>query len=102
MVVNVIVMVEVFYLLNCRSLTHSMFSVGFFSNRPLLGGIGLMIGLQLLFTYAPVMNRLFYSAPIGWEVWARIIGIAFLASLAVGLEKWIRFGVRRKKTGTGG
>ena len=98
MVVNVIVMVEAFYLLNCRSLTHSMFQVGFFSNRALLGGIVLMIGLQLLFTYAPVMNRLFYSAPIGWDVWARIVGIGFLASLAVGLEKWVRFGSRGRKS----
>ena len=32
MAVNVIVMVLVFYLFNCRSLTRSMFAVGVFSN----------------------------------------------------------------------
>ncbi len=36
-VVNVIVIGELFYLFNCRSLTLSMFAVGVFSNRWLLG-----------------------------------------------------------------
>jgi cation-transporting P-type ATPase F len=31
--VNVFVMVELFYLFNCRSLTKSMFAIGLFSNR---------------------------------------------------------------------
>jgi magnesium-transporting ATPase (P-type) len=38
-VINVIVMVEMFYLLNCRSLLHSMFRVGVFSNLWVYGGI---------------------------------------------------------------
>ena len=63
-VVNAIVMVEAFYLLNCRSLIRSIFSLGIFSNLWVLLGIGLIIAVQLLFTYAPVMNGLFHSAPI--------------------------------------
>ena len=39
-VVNVIVMVEIFYLLNCRSLTRSMYSLGVFSNKWILAGNG--------------------------------------------------------------
>ena len=39
-VVNVIVVVEIFYLLNCRSLTSSFFSIGFFSNPWVLWGSG--------------------------------------------------------------
>ena len=37
-VVNVIVMVEALYLLNCRSLTHSFWSAGVFSNLWLICG----------------------------------------------------------------
>ncbi len=62
--VNVVVMVEIFYLLNCRSLTESMFRIGVFSNRWLFVSIGGMLVLQLLFTYLPAMNRLFSTAPI--------------------------------------
>ena len=67
-VVNAIVMVEAFYLLNCRSLTRSIFALGIFSNVWVLLGIGSIIVVQLLFTYAPVMNGLFHSAPISWRV----------------------------------
>jgi len=45
--VNVFVIGELFYLFNCRSMTHSPFHVGFFSNVWLWGGVGLMITLQL-------------------------------------------------------
>ncbi len=91
-VINTIVVVEIFYLLNCRSLTRSMMSIGVFSNRWMLAGIAAMVTAQWLFTYAPLMNRLFHSAPIPAEAWIRIGGVGLLAYSAVGLEKWIRFG----------
>ena len=64
MAVNLFVMIELTYLFNCRSLTRSMFKIGLFSNPWVLVGSGLMIVLQLLFTYAPFMNKVFHSAPI--------------------------------------
>lgn len=88
--VNVIVMVELFYLFNCRSLTNSMFQLGVFSNLWIWGGVVSMVALQLLFTYAPFMNRFFHSAPIGWDAWWRILLTAVVVYLIVGLEKWIR------------
>jgi hypothetical protein len=48
-----------------------------------------MIGLQLLFTYTPVMNQLFHSAPIGWDAWWRILCVATFAYFIVGVEKTI-------------
>jgi Ca2+-transporting ATPase len=90
-VVNAIVMVEAFYLLNCRSLTRSIFALGIFSNVWVLLGIGLIIVVQLLFTYAPVMNELFHSAPISGDAWLRIVAVGAIAFAAVELEKWIRF-----------
>jgi len=88
--VNVIVMVELFYLFNCRSLTKSMFQIGIFSNLWIWVGVGSMVALQLLFTYAPVMNRFFHTAPIGWDAWWRILLTAVVAYAIVGFEKWAR------------
>ena len=51
-----------------------------------------MMGAQLLFTYAPVMNNLFHSAPLAAESWLRIAGVAAIAFIAVEIEKWICFG----------
>jgi len=89
-VVNLIVIGELFYLLNCRSLTMSMFAVGIFSNRWLLVGVGLMIASQLAFTYLPTMNRMFHSEPIGATEWFLIFGVGVLIYGVVGIEKWLR------------
>jgi len=91
--VNVFVMGELFYLFNCRSLTKSVFEVGFFSNLWVFGGAGLMFVLQLLFTYVPVMNTALHSSPIGLDAWLRIVAAASLIMVVVGIEKWF---VRRK------
>jgi magnesium-transporting ATPase (P-type) len=88
--VNVFVVVEIFYLFNCRSLTKSMFSLGLFSNRWIVVGIAAMVALQLAFTYAPPMNYLFHSAPIGWDAWWRILLTGAAAYSIVGIEKWLR------------
>jgi len=93
--VNVFVMVELFYLFNCRSLTRSMFSLGVFSNPWVFGGVTIMLILQGLFTYLPAMNRMFQSAPIGTEAWIRILAVAFTAFIVVGLEKWIRLRINK-------
>jgi cation-transporting P-type ATPase F len=85
--VNVFVMVELFYLFNCRSLSKSVFSTGFFSNRWLFVGVFSMIALQLLFTYLPLMNRTFHSSPVSLVSWLRIIAASVLVLFVVELEK---------------
>ena len=88
--VNVFVFVEIFYLLNCRSLTKSMFQLGLFSNPWLFFGVSLMVLLQLLYTYVPAMNWMFHGAPIPLEAWAYILIAGFIVYLVIGFEKWLR------------
>ena len=45
---------------------------------------------QLAITYLPAMNSLFQTAPIGVDVWLRIVAIAALASLVVAVDKRFR------------
>jgi calcium-translocating P-type ATPase len=90
---NVFVVGELFYLFNCRSLEHSMLSLGLFSNPLLWAGCVLMILLQLLFTYAPFMHALFRTASVSAEswLWTTLAGVAIY--LIIGLEKLIRRGL---------
>ena len=88
--VNVFVMVEIFYLFNCRSLTKSMLALGLFTNRWIVVGVATMVALQLAFTYLPLMNYLFHTAPIGWDAWWRILLTGVGAYVIVGFEKWLR------------
>jgi cation-transporting ATPase F len=88
--VNVVVVVEMFYLLNCRSLSRSIFGVGLFSNPWMVVGLAVMSVLQLLFTYAPIANQIFSSAPISLEAWGRILLYGLFTYLIVEVEKGLR------------
>ena len=85
--VNVFVVTELFYLFNCRSLTKSVFQLGFFSNMWVFGGVAVMLLVQMIYTYLPVMNTLFHSAPIDLWAWVRIVAAGLLAYLIVESEK---------------
>jgi Ca2+-transporting ATPase len=88
--VNVFVCGELFYLFNCRTLRYSELRPGFFSNYWLLAGVSLMILLQLLFTYLPVMNSAFGSRPIGLREWGLILIASCLIYVVIEFEKFVR------------
>ena len=87
--VNTIVMIEIFYLFNCRSLTKSVFKMGFFSNKLIFLGVIVMILLQVAFTYAPIMNNIFQSNPIGIESWLKIAGVSIIIFLIIETKKFV-------------
>ncbi len=87
---NVFVFGELFYLFNCRSMTVSMFTLGVFSNRWVVGGVTSMVLLQLVFTYSPAMNAWFRTSPIDAAAWGRILAVAVIIYLVIGAEKWLR------------
>ncbi|MBU1545956.1 MAG: cation-transporting P-type ATPase [Proteobacteria bacterium] len=95
--VNAFVMVELFYLFNCRSLDKSFFQLGFFSNFWVLAGVVTMSLVQIAYTYLPVMNRLFQSAPVGPAVWGKTIAAGLLVFVIIEIEKMVW-----RKAGTGG
>jgi Ca2+-transporting ATPase len=95
--VNVFVFGEMFYLFNCRSLTRPFWSMGIFGNLFLWAGVGAMTLLQLLFTYAPFMNSVFQSAPLGLMEWSLVIGNSLIIFLAVETHKWAE---RRRSSGS--
>ncbi|MDG4811061.1 HAD-IC family P-type ATPase [Micromonospora sp. WMMD1120] len=87
---NLFVVVETFYLFSCRSLVHSAWHVGLFSNRWILAGVLVQAVAQLAITYLPVMNDIFNTAPISGDVWLRILAVAVAAAAVVALDKRLR------------
>jgi cation-transporting P-type ATPase F len=87
---NLFVVVEAFYLFSCRSLTRSAWRIGLFSNRWIILGVTAQALGQLAITYLPAMNTIFGTAPIGADVWLRILAIAVVASLVVAVDKRLR------------
>lgn len=93
---TVFIVLESFYLFNCRSLRRSVRQIGWLTNKWVYYGVFVMITLQLLFIHAPFMNDLFHSAAIGVNSWLRILVAGILLFSIVHIEKTIR----RKWTGT--
>ncbi len=87
---NVFVVVETFYLFSCRSLTRSAWRIGFFTNRLLLLGVAAQALCQLAITYLPPMNAIFDTAPIGPDVWLRILAVGAVSAVVVGVDKRLR------------
>ena len=86
--VNALVIGQVFYLLNSRYKVGSSLSLkAHLGNKYLPLGIGVVIVLQLLFTYAPPLQVLFDTEPIPLRIWPKLILGGFIFFLVVELEK---------------
>ena len=81
-------MLEVFYLFSTRYLYRGVLSLdGLFGSRYVLSAIAVVVGLQMILTYTPVMWRFFQTQPIGFESWLRIVLFSSLVLFLVELEK---------------
>lgn len=94
---NTVALIQGLYLINCRSLRHSISSIGLFSNGWLLLGIVGVLLLQVSITYVPFLNAVFQTAPIGSDEWVRIFGASVTGLLLVEIQKW--FFNRRERSG---
>ncbi|PXW23315.1 HAD-IC family P-type ATPase [Paraburkholderia caballeronis] len=88
--VNALTIGQIFYLLNTRYRIESSLSIGaHLRNRYLLMGIGAVIVLQLLFTYAPPLQELFGTAALPAGVWPWLFAGGAVFFLVVEAEKWV-------------
>ena len=86
--VNAITIGQIFYLLNSRYLLDSSLSLkAHLGNKYLPLGIGAVIILQLLFTYAPPLQALFDNEAIPLRVWPWLFVGGLVFFLVVELEK---------------
>ena len=90
MAVTSIVLFQVFYLLDCRSLKEHVFRIGLFSNPTVWPGIGALVALQAAFVHLPALNRLFGSSPLDAIEWLKSAAVAAVVLPVVALEKLIR------------
>jgi magnesium-transporting ATPase (P-type) len=88
--VNAITIGQIFYLLNSRYLLDSSISLtSHLGNKYLFYGIGAVVVLQLLFTYAPPLQAIFGNEAIPLRVWPWLLLGGFLFFLVVEAEKFI-------------
>ncbi|MDY0020425.1 MAG: HAD-IC family P-type ATPase, partial [Anaerolineae bacterium] len=83
-------MFQVFNSLNCRSRTKSVFQLGFFKNRYLLGAIVLSILLQLAAEHVPFMREALGTVPLSLGDWGLIILVSISIFIADELRKLVQ------------
>lgn len=62
---------------NCRSATESVFKTNPFSNKFLVGSMGIVIILQLFAVYNPLAQKILHTVPLAFSEWLTIIPVAF-------------------------
>jgi Ca2+-transporting ATPase len=84
---SILVAAQWFNALNARSERRSLFRVGLFKNRWLLGGIGLAVLIQLAVIYLPPLQGVFYTVPLGIRDWGLVLLVASSVLVAEEIRK---------------
>ena len=93
MTLTVLAVFQWFNAWNCRSESKSIFRMNPFSNKYLVGATIIVIVLQLLVVYTPVMNTFLKTAPLNLSDWLLIVPIATSIVL---IEEIRKFFYRRR------
>jgi magnesium-transporting ATPase (P-type) len=90
--INTLVRGELVYLFISRYILVPVFiRAGILGSRAVVIAMGVLITLQLLFTYAPPLQFLFGTTALGWSEWAIILAFGMVLFVLVELEKaWFR------------
>ncbi|MFA5251142.1 MAG: HAD-IC family P-type ATPase [Phycisphaerae bacterium] len=82
-----IVVMQVANIFACRSDKHSVFKLGFFSNKLILWGIVFELIFASIIIYIPFFQKVFQTTAIGWSDWAILVAFAPLIFLAEEFRK---------------
>ncbi len=87
MVLSTMVLFELTTALACRSNIHSIFKLGFFSNKWLILAILSSLALLMAVLYIPALQGPFHVVPMGAEDWLWIVPISLSGFVSVELIK---------------
>lgn len=88
MVFTVLCLTQFGHVLAIRSEKKSLFTIGIFSNKYLLGAVALTSTLQLATIYMPALNTVFKTEPLTLNELAITIALSSVIFIAVEIEKW--------------
>ncbi len=98
---TVLVVFQWFNVWNCRSEDKSIFQMNPFSNKFLVGAMAIVISLQMLAIYNPIMQKLLHTVPLSLSEWLIIVPIAASIIIVEEIRKFFyRKKYRQSKTAT--
>jgi Ca2+-transporting ATPase len=78
------------HVLAIRTEHDSVFRSGFWTNRALIGAVGLTVALQLAVVYLPPLQAVFGARALAPSELALSLGLSAVVFGAVEFEKWLR------------
>ena len=91
-----LILIQFFNAFNCRSLEHSIFKIGVFSNRWLILAIAVTMAMTILLFYVPFLHDVFNTYALSLTDWAIAISSASTIFIAAEIYKLISSWLRRK------
>ncbi|MFV8270137.1 cation-translocating P-type ATPase [Flavobacterium sp. GT2N3] len=73
-----------------RSGRESIFKIGFFSNKPMVGALLITIALQFMVIYVPFFNEIFKTQPLSFYELAITVAVSSIVFWSGEAEKWIK------------
>ena len=94
-VVNTLVVLEIFYLFSVRYLKAASITWrGMLGTPAVLIAVGAVTALQIIFTYLPLVGSFFDTRPLSLTQGAEIIAVGLVVFLILETEKWIQASAR--------
>ncbi|OGW54617.1 MAG: ATPase, partial [Nitrospirae bacterium RBG_19FT_COMBO_55_12] len=90
MVFTVLCLSQMGHVLAIRSEKESLFTQGFFSNKPLVGAFLLTFALQMATIYVPVLNPIFKTEPLTLNELLFTLALSSAVFIAVEIEKLMK------------
>lgn len=89
LIFNTLAFAQIGQALASRSTRESLFAIGLFSNKPLLGMIALVVVAQAGVLEVPFFEGFFRIRPIEWQDWSISIAAGMVVFAAIEIEKWL-------------
>jgi P-type Ca2+ transporter type 2C len=90
MVFTVLCLTQLGHVLAIRSEKESLFTIGIFSNKYLLGAVALTFALQMATIYVPKLNPIFKTEPLTLNELLFTLALSSVVFIAVEIEKLIK------------
>jgi Ca2+-transporting ATPase len=88
MVFTILSLSQMGHVLAIRSERQSLFTLGIFSNKPLVGAVLLTFAMQMATIYIPMLNPIFKTVPLSATELVAALLLSSIVFIAVEIEKW--------------
>ena len=100
LIFTLVVFSEMFNAFNWRSDRYSIFSLGLFTNKPLVYAVLITVILQLMVIYVPFLQTAFRTVPLSLSEWGVVLALASTTLISMELVKYFSGkGSQEKKSG---